>query len=332
MKTMMKVLGVLFCVIGICVSVLFFSHYEKSVQYTLEKMQLSMYNIRTKILHPFPKVSVLMTTYNRQDLLPRAIDSILTQTFKNFELIIIDDGSTDNSKDVLMNYLKNDSRVRVYFNAKNKGIFYNRNQLLDLARASYVAIMDSDDKSLPNRLQDEVDYLDKHPNITVVSGQVLAIEDETEMITGFSHKEGHMPIDLFFKCGLCDPSTMFKKDFLSKHQIRYDESLIVNADCVLWRDIFFAGGRFGMVEKPVLAYRRHNTNGVQYYSAQIRTGRAQHTALWEKILGEKRNVIEYSSCVKLDWLKEINREKKWFSSDEIDNAKERYCAEHKQLQ
>ena len=188
----------------------------------------SYYNAKNEATHPHPTVSVLIPTYNRSDLLPRAIESILNQTFADFELIIVDDGSVDNTVQILRKYIRQDDRIRVYFNHQNKGIGYSRNRLIDLSRAPYLAIMDSDDFSFPNRLQDEVDYLQKRPDVDWVSGLVLFLDHPSEIMTYYSQKEQHIPVELFFKCAVSHSASMVRKQYLVENNLRYNEHILLN--------------------------------------------------------------------------------------------------------
>ena len=114
-----------------------------------------------------PKVSVLMPVYNtKEEYLREAIESILNQTFRDFEFLIIDDGSTNGAQAVIKSY--QDERIRFVQNETNLGIFKTRNKLCAMARGEYVATFDSDDISLPTRLEKEVAYLDEHPDVSVV--------------------------------------------------------------------------------------------------------------------------------------------------------------------
>jgi glycosyltransferase involved in cell wall biosynthesis len=114
-----------------------------------------------------PQVTVLMSVYNGEKYLREAIDSILGQTFKDFEYLIIDDGSTDSSSDIIRSYT--DSRIRLIRNEKNIGLTGSLNKGLKLAKGEYIARMDADDISLPERLEREVAIAGAHPEITVVT-------------------------------------------------------------------------------------------------------------------------------------------------------------------
>ena len=113
-----------------------------------------------------PKVSVVMPVYNRERYVREAIDSILSQTYSDFELIVIDDASTDRSASVIES--RKDSRTRVFHNPKNLGLIKTRNLGLSLARGQYVATLDSDDVALPQRLALQAAFLDANPHIAVL--------------------------------------------------------------------------------------------------------------------------------------------------------------------
>lgn len=119
--------------------------------------------------NPPPKVSVVLTAYNRPQFLPAAIDSVLAQTLADFELIIVDDGSTDSRvRAVLQEYAGKDKRIKP-FHKENAGASAARNYGIAKACAPYIAIMDDDDISLPTRLEKQHEFLQAHPNIAAVS-------------------------------------------------------------------------------------------------------------------------------------------------------------------
>lgn len=124
---------------------------------------------------PAPKVSVLVPVYRpREEYLRACIDSILSQTFCDFELLLLDDCPEDRTAEaVIKSYA--DGRIRYSRNPANLGISASRNLLIDMARGEYLAVMDHDDISLPERLEKETAYLDAHPEVGVVSGRVLKI-------------------------------------------------------------------------------------------------------------------------------------------------------------
>ena len=110
-----------------------------------------------------PKVSVIIPTYNRSDLLPRAINSVLNQTYQDFELIIVDDGSTDNTEEVIKEFQEQDKRIKYIKHDKNKGGSAARNTGIKAARAEYIAFQDSDDEWLPEKLEKQMKVFESAP-------------------------------------------------------------------------------------------------------------------------------------------------------------------------
>ena len=129
-----------------------------------------------------PFVSVLMPVYNAGRFLAEAIDSVLAQTYAAFELVIIDDASTDGSSAQLAAYAARDARVRVFRQAENQGIVAARNRAFREARSDsrYLAILDSDDVALPDRLERQVAFLEAHPDHALVGGHTLIIDAESK--------------------------------------------------------------------------------------------------------------------------------------------------------
>ena len=124
-----------------------------------------------------PLVSVVMATYNRADAIGRAIDSILNQTYDNFELLIVDDGCTDGTSLILEKYAAKDKRI-VLLKQNNLGLAAARNAAVDKAQGKYIAFMDDDDISLPNRLEKQVAFLEKYPDFSLCRGRIQVINLE----------------------------------------------------------------------------------------------------------------------------------------------------------
>lgn len=127
-------------------------------------------------------ISIIMPTYNVEKYVGQAIESILNQTYKNFELIIVDDGSTDNTFSILKKYSKRDARIKIFKNSRNLKIVKTLNKGLKLATGKYIARMDGDDISLPTRLELEKKYLDNNPDVDIVSSQIYGIDESGKII------------------------------------------------------------------------------------------------------------------------------------------------------
>ncbi len=124
-----------------------------------------------------PVVSVLMPTYNGERFLRPAIESILNQTFRDFELIVIDDGSRDQTAEILREFAARDNRILVLTNERNLGIAAATNRGLAAARGEFVALQDHDDISLPHRIQTELEFLHSHPEIALVGSAATLIDE-----------------------------------------------------------------------------------------------------------------------------------------------------------
>ncbi len=203
-----------------------------------------------------PTVSVIMATWNRKDMARQAIESILNQTYTDFELIIVDDASTDGTADVVAEYAAKDRRIIAIYNKKNKGLVYNLNTGLSRARGKYIARMDDDDIAFPERFEKQVAFLNAHPETTVLGTRIASVETKQ---TYTFHKEVN-PELFHIKFYVADldishPSIMMRRDFLKKHQIWYTEKYKYAEDRVLYADIIKAGGHIHSLPDVLLYYR-----------------------------------------------------------------------------
>jgi glycosyltransferase involved in cell wall biosynthesis len=160
-----------------------------------------------------PTVSVMMPVYNTERYLAEAVESILAQTFADFELIAVDDGSTDGSGAILERYAARDGRVRVE-RLEHGGIVAARNRALELARGEFCAVMDSDDVALPGRLERQVAYLRDHPEVLCVGTAVRLIDPDGRVLrdahAGMDH-ERIQEVLLSGRCPLNHPSVLMRR-------------------------------------------------------------------------------------------------------------------------
>ena len=129
-----------------------------------------------------PKVSILMPVYNSEKYLAQAVESILNQTFTDFELIIVNDGSTDKSLEILKSLAIKDKRICL-MSQENKGIAVTRNRMLQKAQGDLIAVMDSDDIALPQRIAYQVEFLDNNPNTVCVGGAFELVDEKGRLLT-----------------------------------------------------------------------------------------------------------------------------------------------------
>jgi len=132
-----------------------------------------------------PKISVIMSVYNQGHYLPESINSILNQTFKNFEFIILDDGSTDNSWEIICKFSQKDPRIESLQNKRNRGLAYSLNRGIESARSQYIARQDADDISLPARLCCQYSYLRKNPDVFLNAAEAILINNSGREITRY---------------------------------------------------------------------------------------------------------------------------------------------------
>jgi len=140
-----------------------------------------------------PLISIVMSVFNGEQFLAEAFDSLLNQTLRDFELIVVNDGSTDGSGAILDSYQKKDSRLRVY-HQENKGLIFSLNRGCGLAAGEYIARMDADDVAVPDRLALQFEFLKNHPNVGVVAGAVQFIDTAGRALCTTGHPNGDQEI------------------------------------------------------------------------------------------------------------------------------------------
>lgn len=169
-----------------------------------------------------PLVSVIITAYNAEKFIREAVDSILDQTYSNWELILINDFSSDRTGAIFTEIKKRDSRVKIITNPANLGRAISRNRGLDLAQGEYIAILDADDVSVGNRLEKQVTFLEKNASVFLVGTGAIKINEEGKVI-GY-----HNPICSDFKV----------KKLLSKRNCIYHSSVMFRKTSVRYREKF----------------------------------------------------------------------------------------------
>ncbi len=205
-----------------------------------------------------PSVSVLIAVYNSDRYLATAIESVLQQTFTDFECLLIDDGSTDRSGQILQAYAARDSRLRI-FQQSNCGIAKTRNRLLAEARAEWVAVMDADDVMLPDRLERQVQFLSAHPEVVCVGGALDWIDQQGRLIGHLDMPQSDAEIQQLLLGGISllhHPCTMVRRSALLQVG-GYDETLMASVDLDLWLRLGEVG-QLANLPETMLQYRLHS--------------------------------------------------------------------------
>ena len=201
-----------------------------------------------------PAVTVLMSVYNGEKYLSEAIDSILTQTFTDFEFIIIDDASTDTTNTILQEYAKKDARIRLLRNEENIKLAASLNRGLLEARAPLVARMDADDISFPFRLERQYAYMKEHPEIIVSGSYVELLPDETCWEVPLQHDD--IQVQILFDSPFMHPTVIMRKDFILQKTQGYDPSVSFAQDYDLWvRLSLQTDALFSNIPEVYLRYR-----------------------------------------------------------------------------
>ena len=201
------------------------------------------------------KVSVVMPVYNGEKYLKEAIDSILNQTYTDFEFIIINDCSEDNTEKIILEY--KDERLVYLKNEFNMGISRTLNRGIEISKGEYIARMDADDISLPNRFEKQVAYMDEFKMVGVLgTGIIIFGEGIEEIPYSFASDMQQAKADLFFNSSLAHPTVMIRKKVLLVNNLAYEEEYEGLEDFVLWWRISkFA--EVNSLEEKLLYYRKH---------------------------------------------------------------------------
>lgn len=200
-----------------------------------------------------PFISILMAVYNGERFLRKTIDSILNQTYKEFEFIIIDDGSSDKTLDIIKSY--KDKRIFVHTNNVNIGQTKSLNIGLNLARGEYIARIDAGDVSLPNRLERQIEIIKSDPNISVLGTSAFRYNEYWKIIDVV-----HMPVShnsillrLLFTSPIIHISVLMKRDVILNLG-GYDENFYVLADYDLWSRLLFNNYHIKNIKDILVGY------------------------------------------------------------------------------
>ena len=211
-------------------------------------------------------VTVLLPVYNGEEYLREAIDSILAQTYTDFELLIINDGSTDGTERIILSYT--DPRIVYVKNEENIKLIASLNKGIDLAKGKYIAHMDADDVSLNNRLKKQIMYMEANPLIGLCGSytQSLGLEQEIEIQYRLLNDE--IKFKLFFDTHFPHPAAVIKKSVLTENNLYYEKEYIHVEDYVLWNKMANFT-QLAIIPEVLVLKREHTAQvSVQYRDIQ----------------------------------------------------------------
>lgn len=206
-----------------------------------------------------PLVTILVATYNRANYISLALESAERQTFRDWELLVLDDGSTDNTEEIVAAHIARDPRIRYVRHAKNKGIAENRNSGLALARGAYVAVLDSDDMWTDDRkLERQIEHLKTNPDCVAVGTFVTVINEMGAEIGRFAYETNDAGIRsrILLRNQFAQSSILYRLD-AARAAGGYDASYRVNDDYDLWLKMG-ARGALANIPEYTTAYREHS--------------------------------------------------------------------------
>lgn len=241
-----------------------------------------------------PIISVLLPVYNGEKFLKEAIDSVLGQSFTSFELLIIDDGSTDDSCNIVLGY--NDSRIRFLRNQKNIGLIKTLNKGLEIAKGNYLARIDADDYMHPTRLEQQVRFLDAHNDYVLVGSSVQLVRDGIEIegdILKYYSDHDDIVFSMSFYCPFIHPSIMLRMGIVREYQLKFDSGYLHAEDYEFWTRLVRFGKVYNLDEN--LTYYRVHFN--QISNVHLDLQKKQMKKIQVKFLNE--NLLNFSDEEKL---------------------------------
>ncbi len=205
-----------------------------------------------------PKISLIMSVYNGEDYLAETIESVIKQTFKEWEFIIINDCSNDKTSEILDKYSLIDSRIKVHTNETNLRLPSSLNKALSIAEGKYIARMDADDICLPDRLKKQYDFMEANPNVDLSSCRFLTLKNGVYSSGGCGGKGDSESIKalLLVTNPILHPGIIAKADVIK--ELGYDKNFTCTEDMELWTRFVLNGKRVEILSEYLMIYRLHD--------------------------------------------------------------------------
>lgn len=209
--------------------------------------------MKTNIGASIPLVSIIMPAYNCEKYISESINSVLEQTYKNYELIIIEDGSKDQTVDIITDFLKKDNKIKLIKNKVNKGVSYSRNIGINYSSGEWVAFLDSDDMWTSDKLEKQMMYVSKNKNVEFLYTGSSFINENSEPYSWIMEVPQKVKYkDLLKQNIISCSSVLIKKVYLTKYKMEYDS---MHEDYVLWLKILKNETDACGINEPLLIYR-----------------------------------------------------------------------------
>lgn len=205
-------------------------------------------------------VSVLIPCFNAEKYVEDAVRSIMTQTYQNLEIVLIDDCSTDTTPQILEKLKNEDNRIKIYRNEENLKLIKTLNKGITLCSGEYIARMDSDDISLPTRIEEQVKFLNENSDYSIVSTMFYTFKElsgKKNLYINPVHNE-ELRAFLLFKSGICHPASMIRKTLFTELNLEFEAEYLHVEDYALWSKAMYKT-KLANLDKPLLYYRVHES-------------------------------------------------------------------------
>lgn len=231
-----------------------------------------------------PLVSVVIPVYNAEAFVVEAINSIINQTYENWELILVEDCSTDDTLTCLQTIT--DKRIKIFYNCENKGIAYSTNRAIRNSCGKYIALLDDDDIAFPDRLATQVEYLEQHIDVDILGGRSVVITDNGHVVSyGNSPKynPNYIKAALFFRCGtgFMNGTAMIRRSFIEAHGLCYKENCYGMQDYLFYIESSKVG-TITAIEHYFLKHRLHSGNTTDIMRSEYGLLRAKKYAEFQR--------------------------------------------------
>ena len=292
-----------------------------------------------------PLISLIMSVYNGEDYLAEAIDSVLNQTFTEWELIVINDCSTDSTAEILNSYAEKDSRVKVHTNEVNLRLPSSLNKALSLAQGKYIARMDADDICLPQRLERQYAFMESRPQVALSSCRFMTLKNGVISSGGCGGKTDADSIKalLLVTNPILHPGIIAKAEVI--RGLGYDKTFTCTEDMELWTRFVAAGHTVEIVSDYLMIYRLHDKQITEttldrqrgevlsiqrkYMAALLSPMTEEQEAFYINGIYFRKNIDIHQFCAFYRWAVRANRQTKAVGNESLKYALFEILAEYK---
>lgn len=292
-----------------------------------------------------PEISVIMSVYNGEEYVAETIESVLCQTFEDWELIIINDCSTDSTSEILSRYAKKDERVKVHTNEVNLRLQASLNKAVSLSQGKYIARIDADDIALPERLEKQYKFMEGNPDISLSTCRFFTLKNGVYSSGGSGGKcdSDSLKAMLLVMNPILHPGVIAKGEVLKR--LQYDDSLTCTEDLELWIRMAQENLKMQILPEYLMIYRLHDKQITSttlerqhkevvkiekaYYKNALREMTEEQQEFYISGIYFKENMNTDKLCGFYKWAKAANRKRRILNSEALDYAFFEILAEYR---